>query len=89
MHLEIPNYPEISVKNLYEDALSDAELRKYLPEPKQLSGKMPERKFFFGVLSSLRQKYMRDIIEEAHKNRYKPDEEEKESKTIAISEAWL
>ena len=84
MHLEIPNYPEISVKNLYEDALSDAELRKYLPEPKQLSGKMPERKFFFGVLSSLRQKY-----KEAHKNRYKPDEEEKESKTIAISEAWL
>ena len=50
---------------------------------------MPERKFFFGVLSSLRQQYMRDIIAEAHKNRYKPDEEEKESKTIAISEAWL
>ena len=51
---------------------------------------MPERKFFFGVLSSLRQKYMRDIIEEAHKKRYKPkEEEEKESKTIAISEAWL
>ena len=31
MHMEIPNYPEISVKNLFEDALTDAELAKYLP----------------------------------------------------------
>lgn len=30
-HLEIPNYPEISVKNMYQDALGDAELVKYIP----------------------------------------------------------
>lgn len=52
--MEVPNYPEISVKSMYEDALEDAEVRKYLPEPNQLSGKLPERKFFFGVLCSLR-----------------------------------
>ena len=29
--MEVPNYQEISVKNLYEDALTDPELVKYLP----------------------------------------------------------
>ena len=29
--MEVPAYQEISVKNLYEDALSDPELEKYLP----------------------------------------------------------
>lgn len=32
---------------------------------------------------------MRDIIEEAHKNRYKAGDDDKEDKGIAISEAWL
>ena len=31
VHLEVPLYPEISVKNLYEDALADPEVSKYLP----------------------------------------------------------
>jgi len=29
--MEVPNYQEISVKNLYEDAISDPELARYLP----------------------------------------------------------
>ena len=31
VHLDIPLYAEISVKNLYEDALADPEVSKYLP----------------------------------------------------------
>ncbi len=31
VHLEVPLYPEISVKNLYEEALADPEVTKYLP----------------------------------------------------------
>ena len=54
LNMEVPNYPELSVKNLYDDALNDAELSKYLPSKKQLAGKLPERKFFFGVLCTLR-----------------------------------
>ena len=74
--MEVPNYQEISVKNLYEDAMSDPELEKYLPTRKQLSGKLPERDFFFGVLGTLRRQYMSDIIQDAHKKRYKPADEE-------------
>ena len=34
IHLEVPCYNEISVKNLYNDALADPELQKYLPSKK-------------------------------------------------------
>jgi len=31
IRLEIPAYQELSVKNLYEDAIADPVLKKYLP----------------------------------------------------------
>ncbi len=54
VHLEVPLYPEISVKNLYEDALADPEVAKYMPTQEQMSGRLPERAFFFGVLGTLK-----------------------------------
>ena len=64
-HMEVPHYHEISVKNLYEDALKDELLVKYLPSKEQLSGRLPEREFFFELLCTLRNQYMKDIIAEA------------------------
>ena len=32
--MEVPNYPEISVKNMYDDAMNDPELVPYLPTKK-------------------------------------------------------
>lgn len=54
IRLEIPAYEEISVKNLYPDAMADPVLSKYLPSKEQVSNKLPERDFFFGVLCTLR-----------------------------------
>jgi len=54
IRLEIPAYEEISVKNLYPDAMQDPVLSRYLPTKKQLSNKLPKRDFFFGVLCTLR-----------------------------------
>ena len=54
IRLEIPAYEEISVKNLYPDAMADPVLSKYLPSKEQVSNKLPEREFFFGVLCTLR-----------------------------------
>ena len=68
--MEVPAYQEISVKNMYADALKDELLVKYLPSKEQLSGRLPEREFFFGILCTLRNQYMKDIIAEAHKSRY-------------------
>ena len=69
--MEIPSYEEISVKSLYPDAMADPVLSKYLPSKEQVSNKLPEWDFFFGVLCTLRQQYMMDIIEEANKKRFK------------------
>ena len=54
IRLDVPAYQEISVKNLYEDAMKDPFLSKYLPTKEQLSNKLPERDFFFGVACTLR-----------------------------------
>ena len=55
--MEVPCYQEISVKNLYNDELKDEVLKKYMPTPEQLSRRLPERDFFFGVLCTLRNQY--------------------------------
>jgi len=70
IRLDIPLYQEISVKNLYVDAMADPVLSRYLPSQEQLSGKLPERDFFFGVLCTLKRQYMSDIIAAAHKKRF-------------------
>jgi hypothetical protein len=62
IHIDIPHYPELSVKNMYEDAIKDDVLVNYLPSKRQLSNKLPERGFFFGVLVTLRRQYMTDVI---------------------------
>ncbi len=54
IRLDVPAYQEISVKNHYEDAMKDPVFSKYLPTKEQLSNKLPERDFFFGVVCTLR-----------------------------------
>jgi hypothetical protein len=34
------------------------------------SNRLPERDFFFGVLSTIKPDYLKQIIDDAHKNRY-------------------
>jgi hypothetical protein len=88
-HMEVPCYQEISVKNLYEDAMKDELLVKYLPTREQLSGRLPERDFFFGLLCTLRNQYMKDIIAGAHKARYTVGEDDTKKQAINISQAWM
>ena len=56
--MEVPNYSEISVKNLYYDAMKDEDVEIYLPTREQLSNKLPERKFFFGILGTVEPDYL-------------------------------
>ena len=77
------------MKNLYDDAMGDPVLAKYLPSKEQLSGKLPEREFFFGVLCTLKQDYIKEIIAEASKKRFKPEEDETKKQAILISDKWM
>ena len=88
-HMQIPAYAEISVKGLYDDAMGDPQVAKYLPSAEQLGGKLPERDFFFGILCTVRTQFMKDIIEEAHNKRFKVSSDEKSSEGIALSDAWF
>ena len=63
--------------------MTDPVLKKYLPDPGQLSGKLPERDFFFGILCTLRNQYMKDIISEANKKRFSADENAPKKEAIA------
>jgi hypothetical protein len=58
------------MKNMYEDALKYELLVKYLQTREQLSGRLPERDFFSGLMCNLRNEYIIDIITGANKARY-------------------
>jgi hypothetical protein len=89
IHLDVPCYAEISVKNLYEDALADPDLTRYLPTKEQLSGKLPEKRFFFGVLGTLKRQYLTDIIKEAHAKRFKLPDDNPKKDAILIADTWM
>jgi hypothetical protein len=38
----VPHYDELSVKNLYPDAMKDEVIKDYLPELEQNSNRFPE-----------------------------------------------
>ena len=69
--MAVPKYPELSVKNMFEEAMRDAEVSTYLPDFEMKSKKFPERDFFFGVLASIKPDYLKQVIEIAHQNRLK------------------
>ena len=69
--------------------MKDELLAKYLPTKEQLSGRLPERDFFFGLLCTLRNQYMKDIIADAQKARFTIADGASNDKGISISEAWM
>jgi len=87
--MSIPHYEEISVKNLYPDAIQDKDVAIYLPTLEQSSGKLPERTFFFSVLATIKRDYLSEIIANAHKSRLKGEEGQRGSSAIMIKDTWL
>ena len=87
--MQMPLYTELSVKALYPDAMKDPAVAKYLPTLDQLSGKMPERDFFFGILFTAKMQFMRYVIAEANERRFKASKDDTKQSGIAISDSWL
>jgi hypothetical protein len=83
--MEVPCYQEIAMKSLYEDAMKDELLVKYLPTREQVSGRLPERDFFFCLMCTLRNQYMKEIIAGSHKERYTVAEDHTKKQAISIS----
>ena len=88
MKIVVPHYEELSVKNLYGDAMKDELVKNYLPELEQNSNRLPEREFFFGVLNSLRPLYLKKIIEDVNKVRYEADAKDPQKDFIMLDTPW-
>ena len=50
---------------------------------------MPERDFFFGILCTLKNQYMKDVIQDANNKRFKADSDGDKKDAIRLSDAWL
>ena len=81
--------PEYAVKNVWHQVREDAEVVEYLPDNEMDLDRMPDRRFFWGVLSTLRRDYVEEYVNQCLAQR---DElhliKRMETKTTAISEAW-
>ena len=85
----VPKYEELSVKNLYKDALQDPEISPHFPSPEQSLKKLPERDFFFNIIGTIKPDYLKQIIDEANKNRNVAGDQKIEKDYIMIDDSWL
>ena len=50
---------------------------------------MPERDFFFGILCTLKNQYMKDVIQDANNKLFKVASDGDKKDAIRLSDAWL
>ena len=81
-------FDELSVKNLYPDAMKDPLLRDYLPDLEMTSNRLPERDFFFGILGTLKNVYLNKIIQDASRVRNEADEKDPAKDFIMLADDW-
>jgi hypothetical protein len=68
--LDVPNYPEFTVKRLYEMFAGDAHVMMYLPDPASQS-RPAIRTWVYTVVCSLRSEYMSAVFSQARQRRVK------------------
>ena len=66
--INVPFYDELSVRRLWPDMQKDKEFMDYFPStlPKD---RLPDRVYFFNVLNTVQNKYMKAIVEHANRAR--------------------
>ena len=60
--INVPSYPELSVKQLYEQLKDDDEVLSYLPN---VGKRAPDRVFVWTTVHSLRPNFVRKAVEKA------------------------
>ena len=80
-----PRFDELSVTNLYPKMQADAAFMRYMPDrlPK---GRLPEREYFFNVLSTLHPKYTRTLISNASNHRHDAEKNRDELGVVKASQ---
>ena len=84
--LKVPNYPEISVKGLWDKFKEDDDVKKYFPEFKP--NQLPERRFLLDILSTVKRDYMKKVIMSSSQTRNR-DENIQNNEVIEIKQDLL
>ena len=63
--VNVPLYDELSVKKFYPMLQSDPSFMQFMPDPSP-DGRLPDRKYFFNVLNTVRPEYMKNVIDYAN-----------------------
>ena len=76
MHVEVPDYKELSVRNVMTYVRENATIMNYLPDfrPNQY----PEHEFLYGILGTLYPKETEVLVNQARKKRATDNKDDKE-----------
>ena len=81
----VPNYPEVSVKALWEQYKDRKEVHRYWP-PKLAEGRTLDRQYFFDVLNTFLGEELKAILDHAHSQRNDVAAVEQKQEAIVLSE---
>ena len=88
----MPTWPELAVSKLWPTVQNDAALMEYFPR-KLAKGKVPEKRFFWGVIHAVKPGYAKVLMKDAIEARNQPPaEEEKQpdpAKVVFVQDALL
>ena len=86
--VNVPQYDELGVKNIFPKFLGDSEVMQYLQDeyPKN---RYPDRTYFYTILNTVHPEYVRDMIAHANNARFAPFGQAKELDTVVVNEEWL
>ena len=76
-NVKVPTWPELSVAKLLPDVLSDLHLKHY-SQDQYPKGKVPDRKYFWGVINAVKPGYYKSLVEGALQERSKIAHDDKE-----------
>ena len=86
--INVPKYPELALSRMYPHFQQDPETMQYFPD-KIAANHLPDRDYFWNVINTLHQLYVRRIITRARELRHDVDAEAVQQETILVSEEWL
>ena len=80
--------PEYAISNVWHLVRDDVELCKYLPDYDMNKDRWPDRRFFWGVLSTLRRDWVDEYVKRAQAMRNERLVHSKKGKVLPITRGW-
>ena len=84
----VPNYDELSVKNMWPHMRKIDEFMKFFPDniPK---GRLPAREYFFNIMNTINTEYVQQLIRHATEQRHSAANTDMQQESIVVSDRML